>query len=41
MAATYHRTHGVTYFHDCYSIGDNTLWGANHQHKSTTNTPPH
>lgn len=23
--ATYHRTHGVRYFHGCYSIGDDTL----------------
>jgi transposase len=29
VAATYHRTHGVTYFHGCYSIGDDTLWGVN------------
>jgi transposase len=27
--ATYHRTHGVRYFHGCYSIGDDTLWGIN------------
>lgn len=24
VAATYHRTHGVTYFHGCYSIGEDT-----------------
>jgi hypothetical protein len=24
VAATYHRTHSVTYFHGCYSIGDDT-----------------
>jgi hypothetical protein len=23
---TYHRTHGVRYFHGCYSVGDDTLW---------------
>ncbi|MFE0379097.1 IS630 family transposase [Streptomyces inhibens] len=31
--ATYHRTHGVTYFHGCYSVGDDTLWGVNRRHK--------
>jgi hypothetical protein len=25
--ATYHRTHGVRYFHGCYSIGNDTLLG--------------
>jgi transposase len=25
VPATYHRTHGVTYFHGCYSVGDDTL----------------
>ncbi len=38
VAATYHRTDGVTYFHGCYSVGDDTLWGINHRHKGTTNT---
>jgi transposase len=38
VSATYHRTHGVTYFHGCYSIGDDTLWGVNHQRKGTVNT---
>jgi transposase len=38
VAATYHRTHGVTYFHGCYSIGDDTLWGINHRNKGTTNS---
>jgi transposase len=38
VAATYHRTHGVTYFHGCYSVGDDTLWGINHQRKGTANT---
>ncbi|WTZ27886.1 helix-turn-helix domain-containing protein [Microbispora sp. NBC_01389] len=28
LPATYHRTHGVRYFHGCYSVGDDTLWGA-------------
>lgn len=25
--ATYHRTHGIRYFHGCYSLGDDQLWG--------------
>ncbi|MFD3553519.1 IS630 family transposase [Streptomyces goshikiensis] len=33
IPATYHRTHGVTYSHGCYSIGDDTLWGVNRRHK--------
>ena len=36
--ATYHRTHGVRYFHGCYSIGDDTLWGVNRRRKGATNT---
>jgi hypothetical protein len=28
----------VTYFHDCYSIGDDTLWGVNRRRKGTTNS---
>ncbi|MFE4599407.1 IS630 family transposase [Kitasatospora indigofera] len=35
IPATYHRTHGVTYFHGCYSIGDDTLWGVNRRHKGS------
>jgi transposase len=27
LPATYHRTHGVRYFHGCYSLGDDQLWG--------------
>ncbi|WP_308380001.1 IS630 family transposase [Streptomyces sp. ISL-43] len=33
VPATYHRTHGVTYFHGCYSVGDDTVWGVNRRHK--------
>src|SRR5258708_4537427 len=33
VPATYHRTHGVTYFHGCYSVGHDTLWGVNPPHK--------
>ena len=28
LPATYHRTHGIRYFHGCYSLGDDQLWGA-------------
>lgn len=38
LPANYHRTQGVTYFHGCYSIGADTLWGANRFHKGTSNT---
>ncbi|MCX5205916.1 IS630 family transposase [Streptomyces sp. NBC_00237] len=33
LPATFHRTHGVRYFHGCYSVGDDTLWGVNHLRK--------
>ncbi|MGW9557853.1 IS630 family transposase [Nocardiopsis sp. NPDC055551] len=38
IAATYRRTHGITYFHGCYSVGDDTLWGVNHRRKGGANT---
>jgi transposase len=38
LPATYHRTHGVTYFHGCFSIGDDTLWGVNRRRKGAANT---
>ncbi|MFD9337510.1 IS630 family transposase [Streptomyces sp. NPDC060028] len=38
VPATYHRTHGVTYFHGCYSVGDDTLWGINHRRKGAVNS---
>ncbi|GAX57430.1 IS630 family transposase [Streptomyces olivochromogenes] len=38
VPATYHRTHGVTYFHSCHSVGDDTLWGVNHRHKGAVNS---
>jgi len=38
VPATYHRTHGVTYFHGCHSVGDDTLWGVNHRRKGTINS---
>jgi transposase len=27
LPATYSRTHGIRYFHGCYSLGDDQLWG--------------
>lgn len=38
VPATYHRTHGVTYFHGCYSVGDDTPWGINRRRKGTANS---
>lgn len=38
LPANYHRTAGVTYFHGCYSVGADTLWGINHRHKGTGNS---
>ena len=40
MPTTYHRTHGVTYSHGCYSVGEDTLWGVNRRRKSAGNTCP-
>ena len=33
MPATYRRTHGIRYFHGCYSIGDDQLWGVTRRRK--------
>jgi transposase len=33
LRATYHRTHGIRYFHGCYSLGDDQLWGVVREHK--------
>ncbi|MBP2471783.1 transposase [Crossiella equi] len=38
VPATYHRTHGVRYFHGCYSVGEDTLWGVNRRVKGAVNT---
>ncbi|MFD8440736.1 IS630 family transposase [Streptomyces microflavus] len=38
VPATYHRTHGVRYFHGCYSVGSDTLWGINRRKKGAVNT---
>jgi transposase len=38
LPATYHRTHGIRYFHGCYSIGDDQLWGVTRQRKGADHT---
>ena len=38
LRATYHRTHGVRYFHGCYSLGDDQLWGVVREHKGADHT---
>nr|WP_228011511.1 IS630 family transposase [Nonomuraea phyllanthi] len=38
LPATYTRTHGVRYFHGCYALGDDTLWGVTRRGKSGANT---
>lgn len=38
LPGTYRRTHGVRYFHGCYSLGDDTLWGVTRRRKSGANT---
>lgn len=38
LPATYHRTHGTRYFHGCYSLSGDTLWGVLHEHKGGEHT---
>ena len=38
LPATYRRTHGITYFHDCYSVGDDRLWGVVRRRKGIDHT---
>ena len=38
LPATYKRTHGIRYFHGCYSLGDDQLWGVTRTRKSGENT---
>ena len=33
LPATYTRTHGIRYFHGCYSLGDDQLWGVMRRRK--------
>lgn len=38
LPATYRRTHGIRYFHGCYSLGDDQLWGVVRRRKSGQHT---
>jgi transposase len=38
LPATYRRTHGVRYFHGCYSLGDDRLWGVTRRRKGADYT---
>jgi transposase len=38
LRATYKRTHGIRYFHGCYSLGDDRLWGVLREHKGGAQT---
>ncbi|MER7283772.1 IS630 family transposase [Dactylosporangium sp. NPDC000244] len=38
LPATYQRTHGIRYFHGCYSLGDDQLWGVMRRRKGGDHT---
>lgn len=38
LPATYTRTHGIRYFHGCYSLGDDQLWGVTRRRKGGDHT---
>ena len=38
LPATYHRTQGIRYFHGCYSLADDTLWGVVRLRKGADHT---
>jgi transposase len=38
LPATYHRTHGIRYFHGCYSLGEDQLWGVTRLRKGGDHT---
>ena len=38
LPATYHRTHGIRYFHGCYSLADDQLWGVTRLRKGADHT---
>ena len=38
LRATYHRTNGIRYFHGCYGIADDQLWGVVREHKGAGHT---
>jgi hypothetical protein len=38
LPATYRRTNGIRYFHGCYSLGDDRLWGVTRRRKGADYT---
>jgi transposase len=38
LPATYRRTHGIRYFHGCYSLADDQLWGVIRRRKGGDHT---
>jgi transposase len=38
LPATYHRTHGIRYFHGCYSLAGDQLWGITRRRKGGDHT---
>ena len=38
LPATYHRTHGIRYFHGCYCLADDQLWGVLRERKGADHT---
>jgi transposase len=38
LRATYHRTHGIRYFHGCYGVSDDQLWGVLRERKGADHT---
>jgi transposase len=38
LPATYRRTHGIRYFHGCYSLGEDKLWGVVRRRKGGDHT---
>jgi transposase len=38
LPGTYHRTHGIRYFHGCYCLGDDQLWGVARARKGGDHT---
>jgi DNA-binding PadR family transcriptional regulator len=38
LSGTYHRTHGIRYFHGCYCVGDDQLWGVVRERKGADHT---
>jgi transposase len=38
LPATYHRTHGIRYFHGCYCVAEDQLWGVTRRRKGADHT---